>query len=142
VEYTHAISLNKPAFGSSFIGYSEGILKSTNNTVSSTSFEVQVNRETLKLSGTMNFSYSNVGINAQEKIRLKVYPNPANDLLFIEHENPATVILYDMFGRDMACRVSTGKTEINISHLPNGIYNVIIFSEGRIIGNTKIVKQY
>jgi hypothetical protein len=74
---------------------------------------------------------------------LRVYPNPANDKLFVECENfmSITVKLYDMFGKEILIQNTSEKTEINISHLLNGIYNVSVFSEGKIIGNSKIVKQ-
>ena len=71
----------------------------------------------------------------------RIYPNPANDKLFIECESFVTVKIYDMLGKEILIQNANGKTEINISHLPNGIYSVRVFSEDKIIGNGKIVKQ-
>jgi len=140
-EYTRSILLNNPTFGNSAISYWDEVLKSIDNTVASTSFSVQTGKPGFELSGTMNFTYSNVGVKTQEKIKLKVYPNPVNDILFIEGENFNTIKLYDMLGREMLCKNGNNKTEINISHLSKGIYIVAIFSEGKLMGNTKIVKQ-
>ena len=73
---------------------------------------------------------------------VKVYPNPANISLFVECEGHSTIKLYDMLGKEALTQNANGKTEINISHLSKGIYIVnILSSEGRIIGNSKIVKQ-
>jgi len=140
-EYIHSILLNNPTFGNSAISFWDNILKSTDNSVSSTSFRVQTGKPGLELSGTMNFTYSNVEVKTQEKIDLKVYPNPVSDILFIESENFNTIKLYDMLGREMLCKNGNDKTEINISHLPNGIYIVAVFSEGKLMGNSKIIKQ-
>jgi hypothetical protein len=46
-----------------------------------------------------------------------------------------------MLGKEVLNQNINGKSEINISHLPKGIYNVRVFSESKIIGNSKIVKQ-
>jgi len=71
-----------------------------------------------------------------------VYPNPANDKIIIEcGQLYISIILYDISGKEVLSRNANGKTEINISHLPKGIYNVSAFSEGKIIGSSKIVKQ-
>jgi hypothetical protein len=45
-----------------------------------------------------------------------------------------------MLGKEIFAQLINGKTEINISHLSKGIYNISVFSEGRVIGNSKIVK--
>jgi len=46
-----------------------------------------------------------------------------------------------MLGKEVLTQNANGKTEINISHLTQGVYNVQIISDGKIIGNSKIVKQ-
>ena len=76
-----------------------------------------------------------------ESAGITIYPNPAQNSFFIECENISTVKLYDMLGQEILTQPANGKTEINISHLPKGIYIVKILSEGKMIGNSKIVKQ-
>jgi hypothetical protein len=71
---------------------------------------------------------------------LKVYPNPTNNNFFVECENGNAIKVYDMLGKEIFAQLINGKTEINISHLSKGIYNISDFSEGRVIGNSKIVK--
>jgi len=120
----------------------DGILKSSDNTVDKTNFTVQtIGNNNYQLSGTMNFTYTNVGINAPESIQPRVYPNPVKNAFFIDNEMLDNVILYDMLGKKVLTQNVYGETEIAISHLPKGIYIVAVFSEGKLMGNTKIVKQ-
>ena len=71
----------------------------------------------------------------------RIYPNPANDKFIVESESIVSIKLYDMLGKEAITQTADGKTEIDISHLPKGVYNVRILSDGKIIGNSKIVKQ-
>jgi len=142
--YSHSIELQSPIFSNTAINYdyNKHFLLCKDSIVTSTYFSVHViGNHSLQISGTMNFTYSNVGVETQEKIKLKVYPNPATNILFIECDNLNTVKLYDMHGREMVSQNGNDKTEINISHLPKGIYIVAVFSEGKLMGNAKIVKQ-
>jgi hypothetical protein len=61
-------------------------------------------------------------INANDNI--KIYPNPANDVLTIEGQQAGTQIeLCDIVGRNVYRGISkTEKETINISHLPQGNY--------------------
>jgi hypothetical protein len=143
-EYTRPISLNNPTFERGAISYTEGILRSKDNTVSFTDFTVQTNKEGLELSGTIYFDYSNnAGIAPIDNPLLKIFPSPVSDTLFIEYKDSLqiTVKFYDMLGEEVIVHNATGTTSINISHLENGSYIVSVSSEGKIIGNTKIVKR-
>jgi hypothetical protein len=75
-----------------------------------------------------------------DMLNSKVYPNPTNNNFFVESENGNIIKVYDMFGKEILTQLISGKTEINISHLSKGIYNIRIFSGGRVIENSKIVK--
>ena len=93
---------------------------------------------------TVTIKDSVVGIVGAYGIRpIQVYPNPTNDKLFIECEEimPITIKLYDVSGKEVLTQTTNSKTEINIDHLSNGVYNVSVFSEGKVIGNSKIAKQ-
>lgn len=73
--------------------------------------------------------------------KISIYPNPTTDKFFVECESSSTITLYDMIGRDVLNQNINGKSEIYINHLPKGVYNVRVVSEGKVIGNSKIVKQ-
>ena len=68
------------------------------------------------------------------------YPNPAQNSFFINCESISTIKLYDVLGKEVLSQPANGQTEIDISRLPKGIYNVIVFLENRTESN-KIVKQ-
>jgi hypothetical protein len=56
------------------------------------------------------------------------------------------IVIYDVYGRMLQTekrksQIGQSQIEINISHLPNGVYGISVISEGRVIGNSKIVKQ-
>lgn len=95
---------------------------------------------------TKNFNIivnSGVGITkiTQDDTNIKIYPNPASNSFFIDCENISTIKLYDILGKEILSQKAKGKTEINIEHLPKGIYSVRILLGGKIIKNSKIVKQ-
>jgi hypothetical protein len=141
-EYARTISLNKPTFGNKFINYYEGILKSPSDTISETSFIVQTGKAGYELSGTMSFTYSNVGINPPEKTELKVYPNPTTGELKIEmcdmRYEICDIAIFDIMGRKVSHL--TISHPISISHLPAGIYFLRITTDKGVI-TKKIVKQ-
>lgn len=58
------------------------------------------------------------GIEEQSEKTLSVYPNPANNFIFIDTEDEATI--YDLMGQ----KVLQGKGQINISSLSAGMYFV------------------
>jgi len=71
----------------------------------------------------------------------KIYPNPAAGILFVECKNMDMVKLYDLLGKNVLSQTASGKTEIDISRLPQGIYSIQIFSAGKITETGKVVKQ-
>jgi len=89
----------------------------------------------------LRIDIGNVGISEHDAATVKVYPNPTYDKFVVELNGTASVKLYDMLGKEVLTQTAQGNTEINISHLPTGIYNIIVFSDGKIVGNSKIVKQ-
>jgi len=72
---------------------------------------------------------------------IKIYPNPVSNSFIVDYEGFIQLKIYDMLGKEVLTQAINGKTEINISHLPKGIYSVQIISGGQVIGNSKIVKQ-
>ena len=144
-EYTCSISLNNPTFENSAISYSDGILKSANNTVTSTSFTIQTNKEGCELSGEMNFSYSDVGIDSLSDEPLQIYPNPTTGKLTIDYGQLIIdkIEIFDIARKIVSSNIQislSSNHEIDISNLNSGIYFVKVTTErGEIV--KKIVKQ-
>jgi len=103
-------------------------------------YENGINKGFIALDG-ITVTDAGSGIITPQTILLKVYPNPTTNIFFVDYEGFVQVRIFDMLGKEILTQNTIGKTEINISHLPKGIYNVSILSEGKIIGNSKIMKQ-
>ena len=54
---------------------------------------------------------------------LKVYPNPASDVIRIEGEGIVECILFDFSGKTV---LKSATPEVNVSFLPSGIYHLLI----------------
>lgn len=62
----------------------------------------------------------------QTNSALSLYPNPVNDILYIEGLSPELnqVKLFNMLGKEFSFNLNNGK--VNISELPTGIYMVVV----------------
>ena len=76
-----------------------------------------------------------------QMVEISIYPNPAEDKIVIDYEYSGIIRIYDMMGKEILSENIDGKTDIDMGRLSKGIYNVIVFSEGDVIGKAKIVKQ-
>jgi hypothetical protein len=66
-------------------------------------------------------------INASENNNTKifsVYPNPAKDIFYIQTTGKATFTLTDQSGKIILIKAITNQSEINVAHLPAGLYYV------------------
>ena len=62
-----------------------------------------------------------------ESVPLRVYPNPANHILYLESDQPLEAVsIYDLFGRIVLVinNIEDNGTVINTSSLPTGVYFV------------------
>ena len=82
-----------------------------------------------------------LNVNEIEANKCNIYPNPANDRLYIEAEAEIIeVSVYDVYGRTQNLRISESQNlriSINVSELNAGIYFVKINTE-----NGEIVKRF
>lgn len=61
----------------------------------------------------------------QNRSNLKLYPNPANDVLNIELEEEATIRIINVNGSTVIKKqIERGHSEINIAHIPQGLYTI------------------
>lgn len=90
--------------------------------------------------GTSQYSYLvevqfNVGIDELMAQEIKVFPNPANDILNIELEQimmskTPNLDIYNILGEKiMSLELIDQKSQINIEHLDKGIYFVRVYGE-------------
>ncbi len=74
--------------------------------------------------------------------KLKIYPNPVNDILSISSDNEIAVVsIYNLLGQEVLSKsVNNHETSINITNLPAGNYLVKVTS-GNETKTAKIIKK-
>lgn len=68
---------------------------------------------------------AHTAVASHERTPLRVYPNPATNILHIESDEPLeTVSIYDLYGRIILIinNIESNSTVVNISNLPVGVY--------------------
>lgn len=70
-----------------------------------------------------SFEYSKIEVAEIKSNSWKVYPNPANDVLFVEgiEDTNFHVLIYNQLGR-LIKRIDTSDNELDISEIPTGVY--------------------
>ncbi len=79
---------------------------------------------------------------------VNVYPNPSRDFVkvsFKSRSNTNTLKVYSMYGQLVQQQTNNNSNNqaftLNINNLPTGTYSIVIVNEnGKIIGNSKIIK--
>ena len=75
---------------------------------------------------------NNVGINDYTNDEILIYPNPAQDIIYIQSPNPIyEVMMINNLGQIVAHYSDTGI--INIDQLANGVYQIMIKTEDNIV---------
>lgn len=55
--------------------------------------------------------------------KVRIYPNPATDIIWVETAEPTTVEILDIMGRRIiSAKASVGRTQLDVNALPQGIY--------------------
>ena len=73
------------------------------------------------------------------EVDIVIYPNPTNGNLNINSNKKVDVIIFDMLGNRII-DIQQVQKEIDISNLPNGIYNMSILYDNKRF-NKRIIKQ-
>lgn len=96
----------------------------------------------------LSFFGLNVHVNEQMSIvnkkLIKIYPNPANDLLYLISKYPVSRIrVFDIAGRQRFSRIISGKNnlKINLKNLTSGIYYVEVKNTNGSLKTLQFIKQ-
>lgn len=99
-------------------------------------YSLALDKEGILWAGTYNkglasFDYGTwVGVDAAEtQSDFNVYPNPSSGQFWVTWDgaDEVDISVYDMYGREVYREISvTGKSRIDLSHLPQGIYSVVL----------------
>ena len=76
-----------------------------------------------------------------EDNKVAVYPNPANDFIYVKGENIQTVEIYNAIGLKIMSKNVSNSESINIADFTNGIYFVRILDKNGIVSTEKIIKR-
>lgn len=129
-QFLHAVSDNEMYFGGGFTGLAElgGIEIGESETFTPNAFVAKLN------------SFP-VGISHQPEPDINMYPNPANELLFISGTDILQVEIFDLSGRKLLTfENSTISGGINIDHLAPGTYLIVTDSKNGKSTNKLIVQ--
>jgi photosystem II stability/assembly factor-like uncharacterized protein len=86
---------------------------------------------------------TNVNMINQKKEKINIYPNPANDMLYINlnHTNkPYYISIKNIYGQPMLTKSLADNNILDISFLANGIYLIQIINDKEIIFTSKFIK--
>lgn len=78
------------------------------------------------------------GVGEQAAEMLNIYPNPANDIVFIQTLKPTTIKLFNATGQLV---LTSNQPQLNCSHLSNGLY-VVQVQQGAGISSKRMVIQH
>lgn len=86
--------------------------------------------------GLAEFSFSNfidliIGVNTEENTSYKIYPNPATNDLYLDQIDAEQLMIYNILGELVYSEDNVmSNTKIDISHLENGNYIIVIHQSG------------
>ncbi|MCQ2306643.1 MAG: Omp28-related outer membrane protein [Bacteroidales bacterium] len=69
---------------------------------------------------------------------MKVYPNPANNTIFVEGENIKAVEIYNSLGQMVANVEGSVKTVVNVASFDNGVYFVKVVANDGAVKTQKV----
>ena len=82
-------------------------------------------------------------VDEHQSIHVALYPNPANEKVFVEAEDIQSIKVYDMWGQSLKTidGVNTSKVEISLQDLATGIYTVeVMTKQGKAVLKLSVVK--
>ena len=80
-----------------------------------------------------------LSINDYNSDEITIYPNPAQDILYIQTNNTfVEALLYDNLGRLIT---STNEHQLNLDNVTNGVYNLIIKLQDKVISLPVMIKK-
>ena len=101
----------------------------------------------IKCEGLYDYCQVQNGLDINELLLnadIVIYPNPANDIVNIITRRAIDIDVYDITGK-LVIKVKSNQlhkeiNQLNVSQLPNGVYNFVVTYEGKTI-NKKVIKQ-
>jgi hypothetical protein len=70
-----------------------------------------------------------------------LFPNPFKNVLYFQNTKPADLNIYDLLGKIVYSKRIEAEDKIDLSYITNGIYLIILRSNGIILHSEKIIKE-
>lgn len=87
------------------------------------------------------FTTSTLGIAELNKIKFKIYPNPAHEkIFFYGKDNIAKIEIYDLSGKLVISDSHQNMESVNVAKLPDATYIIKIYSAGTVV-TEKFIKK-
>ena len=93
-------------------------------------------------SGRFEYSKSILVIMSSKNNEISIFPNPNKGIFMlsgIENLSNVGIEIFNNLGQKVI--FSNQKNQIDLSHLPNGIYHIQVFSEENLVKNLKVIKE-
>jgi len=106
--------------------------------------ELEVTKCGMTHTYTSNVSVSSLSLEDFELKKLKVYPNPAQSMIYIDGINLEildSVRLFDILGRSINLTISTTENSVNISKLKSGHYFLEVKTKSGLKEIIKVLKK-
>jgi hypothetical protein len=81
---------------------------------------------------------STTGIEKIERVNVAVYPNPANETLYVDNKQIETYTITDVSGKEVLKGIL--ETSINLSELNSGVYFITLIGD-KVHSTQKLIKQ-
>ena len=124
-----------PANGYRFVDWSDGPWYTTNPRADS--------NVTADIDVTANFDViSQVVISGNNKMNVVLFPNPANEMVFIRTNSMPVnnVRLINVLGQVVLTKEANNIQEIAMGHLPKGLYYMVLKGEDKKVMKKLIIK--
>jgi len=73
---------------------------------------------------------------------LSIYPNPSNDVFFIQSDANGTVVVSDLLGKTIQTqKIISGTSQLDLNHVTNGIYLLKITNDKNESKTMKLIKK-
>ena len=79
-----------------------------------------------------------IGVNESASNGLMIYPNPANNKIYVDGEGVGVVEVYNSLGQKVTTVEGTEKTAVDVASYENGVYVVRVISNDGVVTTKKV----
>jgi len=103
-------------------------------------YTVTVTNSTGCSATSSTYDVLNLGVNTVSKTDIKLYPNPASSVIYVDAPVAVNITVMSIEGK-LLLHTENSKT-VNIEHLPNGMYLLAVYDQdNNLLKTDKIVKE-